>query len=89
MDVQRHGDVEGFRALADPFLMREPARNQLPMIIVHTLTNRPEIYPEFRLWTVSDHDRVTAVAVRTPPHNVALADPSNDAALVAIVDAIA
>ena len=36
-----------------PFLMREPARNQLPIMIVHTLVTQPEVYPEFRLWAVA------------------------------------
>ena len=75
MDAQRHDDVETFRALASPFLMREPARNQLPIMIVHTLVTQPGVYPEFRLWTVLEDDEVVAAAVRTPPHNVALADP--------------
>ncbi len=89
MDAKRHDDVERFRALASPFLMREPARNQLPIMIVHTLVTQPEVYPEFRLWTVLEDDEVVAAAVRTPPHNVALADPVHEPALDALVDAIA
>ena len=89
MDAQRHDDVERFRALASPFLMREPARNQLPIMIVHTLVTQPEVYPEFRLWTVLEDDEVVAAAVRTPPHNVALADPVHEPALDALVDVIA
>ena len=89
MDAQRHDDVETFRALATPFLMREPARNQLPMMIVHTLVTQPDVYPEFRLWTVVEGDEVVAAAVRTPPHNVALADPVHEPALDALVDVIA
>ena len=65
--------------------MREPARNQLPIMIVHTLVMQPEVYPEFRLWTVLEDDEVVAAAVRTPPHNVALADPVHEPALDALV----
>ena len=89
MDAQRHDDVETFRALASPFLMREPARNQLPIMIVHTLVTQPDVYPEFRLWTVVEDDEVVAAAVRTPPHNVALADPVHEPALDVLVDVIA
>jgi predicted GNAT family acetyltransferase len=90
MNVRRHDEAEAFRVIADAFLMREPARNQLPIMIAHTLATQPDVYPEFHLWTVADDDgEVVAAAVRTPPHNVALADPVDEVALDALVDAIA
>ena len=89
MDAQRHDDVETFRALASPFLMREPARNQLPIMIVHTLVTQPEVYPEFRLWTVLEDDEVVAAAGRPPPHNGALPDQVHEPALDTLVDGLA
>ena len=54
MRVHRFEHVDEFRALAEPILRRAPARNQLPIAIVHTLATHPEVYPEFRLWAVED-----------------------------------
>jgi predicted GNAT family acetyltransferase len=89
MQVHHHAEVADFLAVADAFLRREPARNQLPIAIAHTLSTQPEVYPDFRLWTVEDDGVVVGAAARTPPHNVALADPSDPVAIDALVDVIA
>ncbi|HEY6565983.1 MAG TPA: hypothetical protein VI341_00570, partial [Actinomycetota bacterium] len=88
MQVHRFDHVEEFRTLAEPLLRREPARNQLPIAIVHTLMTQPEVYPESRLWAVEDAGTVVAAAIRTPPHNVALADPIDPSAIGALVEAV-
>jgi uncharacterized protein len=89
MRVHRFEHVEEFRTLAEPLLLGEPARHQLLIAIVHTLVTQPSVYPEFRLWAVEQAGQIVAAAVRTPPHNVALADPVDPSALDALVDAIA
>ncbi len=89
MKVHRLATVEEFRTLAEPLLRRQPARNQLLISIVHTLVTQPAVYPGFRLWAVEDDGAVVAAAVRTPPHNVALADPEDPASLDPLVEAIA
>ena len=89
MRVHRLDRVEEFRTLAEPLLRREPARNQLLISIVHTLATAPEVYPVFRLWAVEANGEIVTAAVRTPPHNVALADPAETTALDALVAAIA
>jgi uncharacterized protein len=88
MEVRRHDDVESFLAVADAFLVREPARNQLPIAIAHTLSTEPEVYPEFLLWTVEQGGEIVGAAVRTPPHNVALADPTDPTVIAALADRI-
>lgn len=75
--------------MAEPLLRVEPARNQLLIAIVHTLATQPAVYPEFRLWAVEDEGEVVAAAVRTPPHNVVVADPRDPAALDPLVEVIA
>ena len=89
MRVHRLDRVEEFRTLAEPLLRREPARNQLLISIVHTLATAPEVYPVFRLWAVETDGEIVTAAVRTPPHNVALADPAETTALDALVATIA
>jgi GNAT superfamily N-acetyltransferase len=92
MEVHRFERVEEFRTMAEPLLRAQPARNQLPIAIVHTLSTQPSVYREFRLWASEDDGTIAAAAVRTPPHNVALADPLEGAgpeALDALVEVIA
>ena len=88
MQVRGHDDIARFRTLAEPFLMREPARNQLPIAIAFTAATQPEIYPEIRLWTAHERNDVVGVALRTPPYPVALADPTERATVAALADAI-
>jgi uncharacterized protein len=88
MEAVTYQDVARFRAAAGPFMVRDVARNQLPLAIAHTIETHPEVYPEFLLWTAQDDDDVVGAALRTPPHNVVLADPTNPGAVDVLVDAI-
>lgn len=86
MRVRRFDDAETFREVAIPYLVRDEARHNLVLGISSTLVQKPDLYPVFDLWVVSDGDDVTALAVRTPPLNLVLAQPATDAALDALVD---
>jgi predicted GNAT family acetyltransferase len=86
MRVRRFDDAETFRQVAIPYLVQDEARHNLPLGISSTLVQKPDLYPVFDLWVVSDGDDVAAVAVRTPPLNIVLARPASQAALDALVD---
>jgi predicted GNAT family acetyltransferase len=86
MLVRRFDDPHTFREVATPYLVRDEARHNLLLGISSTLTQRPDLYEVFDLWTVSDGNEVTGAALRTHPFNLVLAQPSTDAALEALVD---
>jgi len=63
-------------------------RNQLPLGIAGTLTLRPGAYEVVHYWVVRDGDEPVAAAVRTEPFNLVLGDPSSEAALGRLLEAI-
>ena len=71
-----------------PLLERDEARNQLPLGIAGTLTARPDAYEVVRFWVVRDGDEPVAAAVRTEPFNLVLGDPSSEAALGPLLEAV-
>ena len=78
-EVLRHvGDV----------LLADEARHNLAFGILSTARAHPEIYPELNAWVALDGRRVTGAALRTPPHNLIVAKPADDAAIDALADAI-
>ncbi len=48
----------------------------------------PEVYPELRAWVALASGRVVGAAIRTPPHNLVLAQPTDERALAALAHAI-
>jgi len=76
-------------SLATPLLLEDEARNNLIFGIATTLRDRPRHYPEFRLWLVEDGSEVVAAALQTPPFNLVLGRPADDAGATALADAIA
>jgi GNAT superfamily N-acetyltransferase len=88
MEVMSEPDSVRFRAAVEPFLAADTARNQLLLGILHTIVAEPGVYPEFHLWSARDAGDVVGVALRTPPHNVALADPTDPAAIEPLADAV-
>lgn len=84
--VRRFDDPEAFRATAIPYLVKDEARHNLLLGISSTLLSTPPVYELFDLWVVSDGDAVVGAALRTPPYNLVLSRPANDAALDALVD---
>jgi predicted GNAT family acetyltransferase len=71
--------AEEFLERAGPLLLADEARHNLILGIAGTAHH----YPEARFWVVDG-----AAALRTPPYNLVLATPRDDAALRALVDAI-
>ncbi|HEU5224584.1 MAG TPA: hypothetical protein VFV29_02170, partial [Actinomycetota bacterium] len=89
MEVLRPGDAVEFLRLAGALLERDEARNQLPLGIAGNLTARPDAFEVVRFWVVRDGDEPVAAAVRAEPFNLVLGDPSPEAALGPLLEAIA
>jgi predicted GNAT family acetyltransferase len=88
MDVARLADPRAFLELARPLLSDAEARHNLMLGLAGTLVAQPEVYPEFRLWIAADAGRPRAAALRTPPHNLVIADASDRVALEALLGAV-
>jgi uncharacterized protein len=88
MEVLRPDDAETFLHLAGPLLERDEARNQLPLGIAGTLIASPDAYDVVHFWVVRDGSEPVAAAVRTEPFNLVLGDPSSDAALDRLLEAV-
>jgi predicted GNAT family acetyltransferase len=88
VDVERIEDPGEFLDAAGSRLLRDEARHNLILGLAGTLRDEPSVYPEYRLWLVRDGGEVVGAALRTPPFNVVLAQPENDAALYALAGAI-
>lgn len=92
MQVERFHDVEVFAARAETFLLAREAEHNLMLGIISTLRRFPEQYAHpVYLGVATERDEVVAVAMRTPPQNVALslAHPESltgDAALALAID---
>jgi uncharacterized protein len=88
MEVLRPDGAPAFLELAGPLLERDEARNQLPLGIAGTILARPDAYDVVHFWVVRDGGEPVAAAVRTEPFNLVLGDPSSDAALPPLLDAV-
>jgi uncharacterized protein len=88
MEVLRPHDAQAFLRLAGPLLERDEARNQLPLGIAGTLMARPDAYDVVHYWVVRERNEPVAAAVRTEPFNLVLGDPSSDAALGSLLEAV-
>jgi predicted GNAT family acetyltransferase len=88
MEVTRVEGVEAYRDLVSPLLGRAPARHNLMLGLLDVLGDRPDSYQGFDLWVVRDDGRVVAAALQTPPFNLALAEPTDQAALAPLAAAI-
>jgi hypothetical protein len=84
--VRRVDDPVAFRDAAVPYLVRNEARHNLVLGISSSLVARPGLYELFDLWVVSDGEEVAGAALRTPPHNLVLAQPDGAPALDALVE---
>ena len=88
MEVLRPDDAQAFLRLAGPLLERDEARNQLPLGIAGNLVTHPDAFDVVHFWVVRDGDETVGGAVRTGPFNLVLGDPSSQAALRPLVEAI-
>ena len=81
-------DPGRFLQEAGPLLLLDEARHNLMLGIVGRIASEPESYPVFRLWVVEDeHNEVVGAASMTPPWPVALARPTREGAIEALVAA--
>ena len=91
MEVTRVKGVAEYTDLVTPLLDRAPARHNLIRGLLDVLRRRPDTYPGFDLWAVHDGGALVEAAMQTPPYNLALAEPLDEAALgplaAGIVDA--
>jgi hypothetical protein len=87
MEAELLDDPAEFLAEAEPFLLADEARHNLILGIAGNIRDG-SIYDDFRLWLVRDGGEVAAVAVRTPPYNLILAQPRSSEALVALADTV-
>jgi uncharacterized protein len=88
MNVRRFDDAAAFLEAASPLLLADEARHNLIFGIAGTLRDHPSHFPEHGLWLAEDALKAVAAALRTPPHNLVLARPSDDSALEALAAAI-
>jgi len=69
-------------------LLADEARHNLALGILSTARAQPAVYPELHGWVARAGSRVVAAAVRTPPHNLVLAQPVDERGLHALAGAI-
>ena len=88
MDVEQVAGPDAFLERARALLLADEARHNLAFGIVATAQAHPELYPDVRGWVANNGGEVVGAALRTPPHNVVLARPTDDRALTALAEAI-
>ena len=88
MDVRQFDDAREFLDLAGPLLLEDEACNNLVFGIAGTLVTTPDRHAEKRFWVAVDDGGPAAAALQTPPYNLVLARPRNDAALAALAAGI-
>jgi hypothetical protein len=72
----------------EELLLRDEARHNLALGILSTARAQPSVYPELHGWVARAGSRVVAAAVRTPPHNLVLAQPVDQRGLHALAGSI-
>ena len=80
--------TEEFLERAGPVLLADEARHNLAFGILSTVMAHPEVYPEQRYWIVEAESGVVGAALQTPPYNLILPRPLDDAALVVLAAGI-
>jgi predicted GNAT family acetyltransferase len=88
VDVEHLTEAEDVLASAGPLLLADEARHNLALGILSTARALPGVYPALLGWVARDEGRVVGVAIRTPPHNVVLAKPTDPGAIEALAEAI-
>ena len=88
MEVQRYGDPVAFRRDAAPVLMASPGRSSLPLAVLQTLLDQPEMYPDFHLWLAAQGGAPVGLAMQTQPYNVIIADPIDAEAIELLAQAV-
>ena len=87
MELRRFADVDDFLSAGGDFLVAREAEHNLILGICSNLRETPEAYPAPPYFaTVTDHDRVVAVAIQTPPFQLVLSEIDDPAALPFLAD---
>lgn len=81
MELVAHKDVQSFLEAAGPVLLRDEARHNLMFGICSTLTEAPDAYSSFHLWTVSSDGEPLLAMLMTPPFNLLVGQPADPAAV--------
>jgi uncharacterized protein len=88
MEVRRVDDPAAFLEAASPLLLADEARHNLILGIAGTLRDHPSHYPEYGLWLAEDGGETVGAALRTPPHNLVVAQPRDNSVLEVLAEAI-
>ncbi len=88
MEIRAFEDAGAFLEAAGPLLLADEPRHNLQLGIAGTLVAAPDRYQEKRFWAVFDGGEPVAAALQTPPFNLVLVRPRDDAALSALVAGI-
>jgi len=81
VELVAHGDVQSFLEAAQPVLLADEARHNLIYGICATLTEAPDAFPDFHLWTVASSGRPVLAMLMTPPWNIVVSRPTDEEAL--------
>ena len=87
MELQSYNDVDDFLAAAGGFLVAREAERNLLLGVAQNVRDTAEAYtapPYFA--TVTDGDRVVAVALQTPPFQLVLSEIDDPAAIPLLAD---
>ena len=84
MDVATLSGADEVLERAGAYLELEEARHNLALGILSTARAHPDVYPELRAWVAIEGGRVVGAALRTPPHNLILARPTDERAVAAL-----
>ncbi|HEY2852982.1 MAG TPA: GNAT family N-acetyltransferase [Gemmatimonadaceae bacterium] len=87
-EVERIHDASRFLTDASSLLLADEARHNLILGLADTIRSNPTVYPDHSFWLVRDGGDVVGAAMRTPPHNLVIARPRDDAMLAALADYI-
>lgn len=88
LQVERIVDAARFLAEGRSLLLGDEARHNLILGLAETIHTDPLVYPDHLFWLVRDGQVVVGAAMRTPPHNILIARPHDDAALTALANHI-
>jgi len=89
MELTRYQRAIDLPAAAGEFLAAREGEHNLPLGILGTLRDHPEVYPEPPyLAVVRDDGAIALVAIRTPPHNLIVSEAGAPADRVAAAMAV-
>ena len=88
MDVETVDGSDAFLERAGALLGADEARHNLAFGILSTARAHPELYPELRGWVAWDAGTAAGAALRTPPFNLVVVQPTDERALDALAVAI-